>query len=51
LTPTAVVAFDDTYCWNDCWVGKCGPAVVYMLASGWRVVEQTLDCGVILKKI
>ena len=51
LTTNAVVAFDDTYCWNDCWVGKCGPAVVYMLASGWRVVEQTLDCGVILKKI
>jgi hypothetical protein len=50
LTTNAVVAFDDTYCWNDCWVGKCGPAVVYMLASGWRVVEQTLDCGVILSR-
>lgn len=51
LAPGAVVAFDDTYCWNDCWIGKCGPAVVYLLASGWKVVEQTLDCGVILKRI
>lgn len=51
LTPDAVVAFDDTYCLNDCWVGKCGPAVVFMLAQGWSVVEQTLDCGVIMKRL
>lgn len=51
LTPDAVVAFDDTYCVNDCWVGKCGPAVVFMLAQGWSVVEQTLDCGVIMKRL
>lgn len=50
LTTGAVVAFDDTYCYNDCWIGKCGPAVVYLLACGWKVVHQTLDCGVILKK-
>jgi len=50
LSPGAVVAFDDTYCYNDCWIGKCGPAVVYLLACGWKVVHQTLDCGVILTK-
>lgn len=50
LTTGAVVAFDDTYCYNDCWIGKCGPGVVYLLAQGWKVVHQTLDCGVILKK-
>ena len=50
LTQNAVVAFDDTYCYNDCWIGKCGPGVVYLLAKGWTVVHQTLDCGVILKK-
>ena len=50
LNTRAVVAFDDTYCYNDCWIGKCGPAVVYLLACGWQVVHQTLDCGVILKK-
>ncbi len=50
LAPSAVVAFDDTYCYNDCWIGKCGPAVVYLLAHGWKVVHQTLDCGVILAR-
>jgi hypothetical protein len=50
LTSNAVVAFDDTYCYNDCWIGKCGPAVVYLLACGWEVVHQTLDCGVVLTR-
>jgi hypothetical protein len=51
LAPTAVVVFDDTYCYNDCWIGKCGPAVVYLQAHGWSVVHQTLDCGVIMKRL
>jgi hypothetical protein len=52
LAPDAVVAFDDTYRYNDCWIGKCGPAVVYMQAHGWSVVQQkTLDCGVIMKRL
>lgn len=50
LAPDAVVAFDDTYCYNDCWIGKCGPAVVYLLSQGFEVVEQSLDCGVILRR-
>lgn len=50
LAPTAVVMFDDTYCYNDCWIGKCGPAVVYLLAKGWQVVDQSLDCGVIMTR-
>ena len=51
LAPNALVVFDDTYCYNDCWIGKCGPAVVYMQAHGWSVVHQTLDCGVIMKRL
>jgi len=50
LTSNAVVAVDDTYCYNDCWIGKCGPGVVYLLANGWEVVHQTLDCGVVLTR-
>ena len=50
LVQDAVVAFDDTYCYNDCWIGKCGPAVVYLLACGWEVVHQTIDCGVVLTR-
>lgn len=51
LAPDALVVFDDTYCYNDCWIGKCGPAVVYLQAHGWSVVHQTLDCGVIMKRL
>lgn len=51
LHKNSIVAFDDTYAHNDCWIGKCGPAVVYLLAKGWAVVDQSLDCGVILKKL
>ena len=51
LNSNSIVVFDDTYAVNDCWIGKCGPAVVYLLSKGWSVVEQTLDCGVILKKL
>jgi hypothetical protein len=50
LNNDAVVAVDDTYCYNDCWIGKCGPAVVYLLSHGFEVVHQTLDCGVILTR-
>jgi hypothetical protein len=51
LAPGAAVMFDDTYLINDCWIGKCGPAVVFLQAQGWSIVDRTLDCGVILKKI
>lgn len=50
LAPNAMVMFDDTYCYNDCWIGKCGPAVVYLMARGWHVVSQSLDCGVIMTR-
>lgn len=45
-----VIIFDDTYKINDCWVGKCGPCVVYLLCHGYEVLEHTTDCGVIMKK-
>ena len=50
LAPQAVIALDDTYCYNDCWIGKSGPVVVYLLALGWQIVHQTLDNGVILTR-
>ena len=51
LTPSAVIMFDDTYLFNDCWIGKCGPAVVFLLSQGWSVIEKTTDTGIILKKV
>jgi hypothetical protein len=50
LLDDSVVMFDDTYLMNDCWVGKCGPAVVYLLSLGWKILLQTTDTGVILKR-
>jgi len=45
-----IVMFDDTYQFNDCWIGKCGPCVVYLLSQGYEVLEWTTDCGMIMKK-
>jgi len=48
LAPEALVAFDDTYTHNDCWIGKCGAAVVFLLTQGWHIKTITSDCGVIM---
>ena len=50
LLPDCVVVMDDTYCVNDCWIGKCGPGVVFLRAQGWHIQYQSLDCGVILSR-
>ena len=51
LTNDAVVAFDDTYTANDCWIGKCGPVVVWLLAHGFELVRhKKFEYGVILKR-
>ena len=50
MHPQGVIVFDDTYCINDCWIGKCGPAVVYMKTRGWQVVWNH-NCGVIMRRV
>jgi hypothetical protein len=25
---------------NDCWIGKCGPVVVYLLANGYKIITK-----------
>ncbi len=50
LSSHAVVIFDDTYQYQDCWIGKCGPGVVYLLANDWEILHQTEDCGVMLRR-
>jgi len=50
LTPSATVMFDDTYTRNDCWVGKCGPAVVFLQAQGWKILEHNNYSAVILQQ-
>jgi hypothetical protein len=45
-----IIMFDDTYQINDCWVGKCGPCVIYLLCQGYEILEWTTDSGVIMKR-
>ena len=51
LTDDAVVVFDDTHTLNDCWVGKCGANVIWLLAQGFEIVRQEFfEYGVIMKR-
>lgn len=49
LSESATVLCDDTYTLNDCWVGKGGGIVLYLLSRGWTIVREK-DFGVILKR-
>ncbi len=49
LSDRAVVVCDDTYTMNDCWVGKCGGVVLYLLSKGWQLMLSK-DFGVILQR-
>ena len=53
LSNSAVVVCDDTYTHNDCWIGKSGAVVIYLLANGFELVKKIRvpkDLGVILKR-
>ena len=50
LTDDCIVAFDDTYLHNDCWIGKCGPGVIYLLANDFQILYSNGN-QVILKKL
>jgi len=40
LTDDAIVIFDDTYLYNDCWIGKCGAIVVYLQSLGFEILRK-----------
>ena len=44
-----IVVCDDTYRHNNCWTGKAGPAVTYLLANDYKIVEGNYPNGVILR--
>jgi len=54
ISDTGIIVCDDTYLYNDCWIGKCGAVVVYLLANNYKIVEiddvQGQSYGVILKR-
>ena len=54
MSKKSVVVCDDTYRVNDCWIGKCGAVVPYLLVHGFQIVEieeaHGQSYGVILKR-
>jgi hypothetical protein len=46
----SIIVCDDTYTYNDCWIGKSGPVVIFLLANGYTIQKTSTDCGVILKR-
>lgn len=50
LAQQAIIGLDDTYLYNDCWIGKSGPVVVYLLALGYKI-ELINKTTVFLKKL
>ena len=49
LSDDCVVVFDDTFRYNDCWIGKNGTGVVFLQLMGFIIVEEN-STGVILKR-
>jgi hypothetical protein len=41
LAQQCLVGFDDTYRYNNCWVGKSGPGVVFLLSKGWKILHYS----------
>lgn len=51
LSDNAVIAFNDTYLYNDCWIGKGGIAVAWLLTEDFEVVHyDKFQTFVILKR-
>lgn len=50
LANDCIVVADDTFLHNGCWVGKCGPGVVYLLANDFELF-QSEPGTVILKRL
>ena len=54
MAERSIVVCDDTYPSNDCWIGKCGAVVIFLLANGYHIVDietgQGNSYGVILAR-
>ena len=49
LSDNCLVVFDDTYTYNDCWIGKNGPGVIFLQANGFEIIWSD-KTGIILTK-
>ena len=50
FTEDCLIVFDDTFEYNNCWIGKNGPGVVFLQTKGFETIFKNHD-GVIMKKI
>jgi hypothetical protein len=54
MAERSVVVCDDTYLSNDCWIGKCGAVVIFLLANGYHIADiesgRGYSYGVILTR-
>jgi cephalosporin hydroxylase len=54
MSQKSLIICDDTYLSNDCWIGKCGAVVVYLVAHGYHLVDTEkvggYNYGVILAR-
>lgn len=49
MDQSSIVICDDTYTWNNCWVGKCGAVVPYLQLNGYEVIDKD-DSAVMLAR-
>lgn len=54
MAERSIVVCDDTYPSNDCWIGKCGAVVIFLLANGYHIADietgRGYSYGVILAR-
>ena len=46
---SSIIICDDTYTWNNCWVGKCGAVVSLLQLNGYNIIEKD-DSAVMLAR-
>ena len=50
LAPGCLIGLDDTYLYNDCWIGKSGPGVVYLKTLGYETILHDQKSSFVLMK-
>lgn len=50
LSDNCLVVFDDTYRFNECWVGKNGPGVIFLQANGFKIVKKNASAVILARQ-
>ena len=49
LSDKCLVVFDDTYCANECWIGKNGPGVIFLQANGFSIIKKNASAVILAR--